>query len=95
MSIVPQAVTPPQEWKQLYVAALLEKDSSRVPLLIADAERAIVLRARQLFGTPENNLREGEALDDALHTLRTLRGCLATREQSVRAARAGSAQLLN
>ena len=77
------AVSPTRDWKELYVAALLENDKNLIPSLITDAERAIVLRARQLFHDAGNNLREGQALDDALLTLRTLKACLATRAQFV------------
>ena len=38
-----------QPWKQFYRAALLEKDPDRLPLLIDQAEKAIVVRARELF----------------------------------------------
>jgi hypothetical protein len=64
-------------WRDLYVAALLEGDRARVPTLIAEAERAIVDRARELFKGPGDNAQEGEALDDALYALHALKGSLA------------------
>ena len=36
-------------WKQLYSAALSKIDKSKLPERIAEAERAVVLRARELF----------------------------------------------
>jgi hypothetical protein len=64
-------------WKTLYVAALLESDEQKIPALIVQAERAIVDRARTLFGAPGDNIEEEEALDDALYALRALSSCVA------------------
>ena len=36
-------------WRELYVAALFETDREKMPSRIADAEQAIVARARELF----------------------------------------------
>jgi hypothetical protein len=49
----------PKEWKELYIAALLEGYKDRMPLLIIQAEQAIVRRARQLFKAEGNNIEEG------------------------------------
>lgn len=76
-----------RDWRKLYSAALLEADNQRVPSLIEDAERAIVTRARQLFGAPGDNLQEQQALDDALLALRALKRCLAARAASAEAGR--------
>ena len=65
-----------KEWKDLYVAALLEGDADRVPSLIADAERAIVERARELFAATGDHIQEEEALDDALYALHALKSCI-------------------
>jgi hypothetical protein len=65
------------EWKNLYVAALLEANAERVPSLIETAERAIVVRARELFSAPGDNIQEEEALDDALYALHALKSCIA------------------
>jgi hypothetical protein len=65
------------DWKSLYVAALLEGDVDRIPSLIADAEHAIVVRARELFTATGDNIQEEEALDDALYALHALRSCIA------------------
>jgi hypothetical protein len=72
------AVQPPQpgDWRNLYVAALLEGNVERIPALIADAERAIISRARELFSAPGDNIQEEEALDDALYALHALKSCI-------------------
>jgi hypothetical protein len=36
-------------WRQLYRAALFEIEESKLPARIAEAEKAVVLRARDLF----------------------------------------------
>jgi len=49
----------------------------KLPQRIANAEKAIVARARQLFGANANDIEEeDEALDDALYALRALQSCL-------------------
>jgi hypothetical protein len=65
------------DWKNLYSAVLGERDKAKIPLLIQDAELAIVLRARHLYKYPGDNLQEQYALDAALTGLRALRSCLA------------------
>jgi hypothetical protein len=67
----------PKDWKNLYVAALLEGDVERVPSLISEAERAIVERARELFASTGDHIQEEEALDDALYALHALKSCIA------------------
>jgi hypothetical protein len=66
-----------KSWKDLYVAALLEGNEARIPRLIAEAEHAIVDRARELFGSAGDHIQEEEALDDALYALHALKSCLA------------------
>jgi hypothetical protein len=63
-------------WKHCYRAALLENDRSKVLQLIAEAERAIVARARELFLCLGDNVEEQEALDDALYALHAFRSTL-------------------
>jgi hypothetical protein len=65
-----------QGWMSLYVAALLEGDTEKVPSLIESAEHAIVDRARELFGDGGDHIQEAEDLDDALYALHALRTCL-------------------
>jgi hypothetical protein len=60
----------------LYLAALLEANDGKISVRIADAERAIVNRARDLFKAPGDNIQEEEAMDDALYALRALKTCL-------------------
>ncbi len=64
-------------WKELYVAALLENETERIPSLIDDAEQAIRVRARELFGASGDHIEEETALDDALYALHALKSCLA------------------
>ena len=53
------------EWRDLYKAALFEVDNARLPERIAQAEKALALRARELFYAAGGNIEEGQALDDA------------------------------
>jgi hypothetical protein len=66
-------------WDKLYVAALFETDQSRIPSRIAEAEKAIVARARELFFSGADTIEEDQALDDALYALRALQNCLEMR----------------
>jgi hypothetical protein len=65
-----------QNWRTLYTAALFETDRNRVPSRIAEAEQAIVARARELFSAGNDTIEEDQALDDALYALRALQSCL-------------------
>jgi hypothetical protein len=47
-----------------------------MPNRIADAEKAIVARARELFSAGSDTIEEDQALDDALYALRALQSCL-------------------
>jgi hypothetical protein len=67
---------PPRNWRELYTAALFETEKDRIPSRIADAEKAIVARARELFATGGDSIEEDQALDDALYALRALQNCL-------------------
>jgi len=66
---------PPPNWRGLYVAALLEKDKERMARRIADAQKALVVRARELFEAAGDNLEEESAIDDALYALHALEHC--------------------
>ena len=68
-----------RSWRDIYTAALFETDKNRVPARIADAEKAIVGRARQLFSAGTDTIEEDQALDDALYALRALKSCLDVR----------------
>ena len=63
-------------WRELYVAALFETDREKMPSRIAEAEQAIVARARELFSAGNDTIEEDQALDDALYALRALQSCL-------------------
>jgi hypothetical protein len=76
-------------WKRLYTAALFEPDSAKLPERIAQAETALILRARELFHATGDNIEEEEALDDAMYALHALRNtyqCPRTAVESNRAA---------
>lgn len=75
-----------QDWKDLYVAALLEGDKDKIPSRIDQAERAIVERTRELFKRAADNTREQESLQDALYALQALKNCMATHGRLAQAA---------
>jgi hypothetical protein len=56
-------------WRQLYRFALFEIEESELPARIAEAEKAVVLRARELFQGPGDNGEETEALDHLMYAL--------------------------
>jgi hypothetical protein len=60
-------------WRDLYIAALFERNTSNLPDRIAKAEAALVHRARELFYSPGDHIEEEEALDDAMYALQALR----------------------
>ena len=59
-------------WRDLYKAALFEVDKTRLPDRIAQAEEALVVRARELFHMAGDNIEEEQALDDTMYALRML-----------------------
>ena len=65
-------------WRNLYKAALFEVDKTRLPDRIAQAEEALVVRARELFHIAGDNIEEEQALDDTMYALHTLRNTLQT-----------------
>jgi len=68
-----------RNWRELYTAALFETDDNRLAARIADAEKAIVARARELFSAGSDTIEEDQALDDALYALRALQSCMELR----------------
>ncbi|MGA8437703.1 MAG: hypothetical protein WB762_05315 [Candidatus Sulfotelmatobacter sp.] len=60
-------------WRDLYKAALFEVDNARLPERIAQAEKALALRARELFNIAGDNIEEEQALDDTMYALHALR----------------------
>jgi hypothetical protein len=65
-----------QNWRELYKTALFETNRDKLPERIADAEKAIIARARELFASPADTIEEDQALDDALYALRALQSCV-------------------
>jgi hypothetical protein len=63
-------------WHSLYQDALFENDKSKVPQKIANAEKAILDRMRELFKATGDHIEEDLILDDALYALRALRHCV-------------------
>jgi hypothetical protein len=45
----PSVSTDIQDWRQLYLSALFETDNEKLPMRLAQAERALILRDRELF----------------------------------------------
>ena len=70
-------ITPPpprgKPWRELYLTALFETNPTQLPDRIADAERALTLRARELFQTSGDHIEEEYAMDDAMYALHALR----------------------
>ena len=62
-----------RDWKEIYKAALFEDDNSKIPQRIAEAERALAARARELFGASDDQIREQRAMENARYFLRVLR----------------------
>jgi hypothetical protein len=62
-----------QTWRELYLAALCETDEQKLLSRIDEAEKALILRHRELFALSGDNSQEAEALDDGLYALRALR----------------------
>src|SRR5712691_13480770 len=59
-------------WRALYKAAVSGIDMSKLPECMAEAEKAVVLRARELFQAADDNGEEKEALEDAMYALHAL-----------------------
>jgi hypothetical protein len=75
MSIGSSFLPPNRAWHALYQAALFESDRAKVPYKIEEAERAIILRMKELFLATHDHIEEDLVLDDALYGLRALRNC--------------------
>ncbi len=68
--------TAAQNWRELYQAALFETDRQKLSSRIAEAERALLKRTRELFEIFGGNNEESQALNKGLYALRALRTCL-------------------
>jgi hypothetical protein len=62
-----------KDWKEFYLAALLEDDTIKVPQRITEAEAALAARAAELFGASENQVREQQVMENAMYFLQLLR----------------------
>jgi hypothetical protein len=68
-----------RNWQALYKAAIVEIDSTKLLDRIAEAKKAIVERARELFQASGNNFEEEQALDNAIWALHALHGTVKSR----------------
>jgi len=68
--------SPKVSWHSLYQAAIFETDRELIPARIAEAEKAILDRVKELFGVDSDHIEEDQTLDDALYALRALRNCM-------------------
>lgn len=73
--LAPASIT--VHWRELYLAALFETDKRELPSRIEAAEKALLVRARELLTCSEHRSEEGKALDKGLYALRALRNCVA------------------
>jgi hypothetical protein len=65
------------EWKDKYRTVVFETNRRALPKEIAEAESAIIARARELFHEPGGEVKaEREELDEVLSTLRAFRSVL-------------------
>ena len=71
-----------RDWKDLYMAAIFEDDKAKILRRIAEAETAVAARAGELFGEDGNQLREQEAVENAIYFLQLLRRIEATANTS-------------
>jgi hypothetical protein len=71
-------------WAQSYKAALFELDANKVSGRIAEAETALVTRARELFHAAGDNIEEEQAVDDAMYALHALRSALKYRPNATK-----------
>lgn len=62
-----------KSWRDLYLAALFEADSSKLPERIAEAECALSLRDRALWYSGGDHDKEKHALIGAMRALEALR----------------------
>ena len=63
-------------WRELYRAAILELELTRLPERILQSETALILRAKELFQNGGGNGQETQDLDDAMYALQALRSAL-------------------
>jgi hypothetical protein len=61
------------EWKKLYMAALFEDDSAKIPQRIAEAEIALAAARTVELAEDANPVREQQAMENAAYFLQLLR----------------------
>jgi hypothetical protein len=66
-------------WPRLRWAVLFELDVNKASARIAEAETALVTRARELFQSAGDNIEEEQVIDDAMYALHALRSALKCR----------------
>jgi len=73
-----------QSWRVSYRTALFERDEQKLALRVAEAEKALILRAKELYGKSDRDSEEELAIEDAFYALKALRHSLElrTRESS-------------
>lgn len=70
------------DWKKAYMAAVMEKDRSRLPELIHEAREKLSHRLRELWAVKPIPNEEIEAIHDALYLLEALLSSLLYRVES-------------
>ena len=70
------------DWKQAYMAAVLEKDRRRLPGLIHDARVKLGHRLHELWASGAAPREEIEAIHDALYLLQALLSSLSYRDDT-------------
>lgn len=68
------------DWKQAYLAAILEKDRERIAGLIEDAREKLAARHRELLQYESPLSEEAEAINDAFYLLQALQSSLSYRD---------------
>ena len=68
------------DWKQAYLAAILEKNPVRVTTLVQEAQEKLVRRERELMAEGLVPCEESEAIHDASYLLQALRNSLIYRD---------------
>lgn len=69
-------------WRNLYLAAVFETNTNRIPSRIQTAQKAIAERSRELFASRDNN-GERSSLDSAVVKLQALGMCVSSRKDIV------------
>jgi len=70
------------DWKQAYMAAILEKDYGQIPGLIQKAREKLSERLRELLVGGSVPCDEAEAIHDALYMLQALLISLSYRDEA-------------